>query len=170
MQWEEIVSWIITRRKVSRDLWLLRPNPVIAHWVSYQQTPSSELGTSLPSNTGQNGHEMPPKVWSDWWPQGGQVNYKLSLTKSIANEWTTKAFSTCFYGDWTPCCYSCWPSPTPEGVQGGVRPSVLQGIWWNRSWDIFRNWFHDPNLCTSSNLENHLIPSRWHQLLVTKLL
>ena len=133
MQWEEIVSWIITRRKVSRDLWLLRPNPVIAHWVSYQQTPSSELGTSLPSNTGQNGHEMPPKVWSDWWPQGGQVNYKLSLTKSIANEWTTKAFSTCFYGDWTPCCYSCWPSPTPEGVQGGVRPSVLQGIWWDRS-------------------------------------
>ena len=27
--------------------------------------PSSELGMSLPSNVGKNGHEMPPKVWSD---------------------------------------------------------------------------------------------------------
>ena len=24
---------------------------------------------------------------------------------------------------------------TPEGVQGGVRHSVLQGIWWDRSLD-----------------------------------
>ena len=115
MQWEGILSWTITRRQVSRDLWLLRPGPVIAHWVSYQQKPSSELGTSLPSNTEQNGHEMPPKVWSDLWPQAGCVNYKLTLTKSIDNNWTTKAFAICLYGDWTPCCYSCWPPTTPEG-------------------------------------------------------
>ena len=63
------------------------------------------------------------------------VNCKLALTKSIANDWTTKASAICLYGDWTPCCYSCWPSATPEGVQGGVRPSVLQGIWWDRSLD-----------------------------------
>ena len=63
------------------------------------------------------------------------VNYKLPLTKSIANNWTTKVFAICLYGDWTPCCYSCWPSTTPEGVQGGVRHSVLQGIWWDRSLD-----------------------------------
>ena len=34
-----------------------------------------------------------------------------------------------------PCCCSCFPSTTQEGVQGGVRPSVLQGIWWDRSLD-----------------------------------
>ena len=38
-------------------------------------------------------------------------------------------------GDWTPCCYSYWPSTNPERVQGGVRHSVLQGIWWDRSLD-----------------------------------
>ena len=27
------------------------------------------------------------------------------------------------------------PSPTPEGVQGGVRRCVLQGIWWDWSLD-----------------------------------
>ena len=163
MQWEE------TRRQVSTDLWLLRPNPVTAQWVSYQQTPSSELGTSLPSNTGRNGHEMSPKVWSDLWPQGGQVNRKLSLTKSIANEWTTKAFSTCFCGDWAPCCCSCWPSPTPEGAQGGVRPSVLQGIWWNRSLDswIFSGTDFIIPVFASLFLEKQGIPSWWHQILLT---
>ena len=34
-----------------------------------------------------------------------------------------------------PCCYSCCPSTPPEGTQGGVRHSVLQGIWWDRSSD-----------------------------------
>ena len=63
------------------------------------------------------------------------VNYKLALTKSIANDWTTKAFAICLYRDWTPCHYSCWPSTPPEGVQGGGRHSVLQGIWWDRSLD-----------------------------------
>ena len=63
------------------------------------------------------------------------VNYKLALTKSIANDWTTKAFAICLYRDWTPCCYNCWTSTIPEGVQGGVRHSVLQGIWWDRSLD-----------------------------------
>ena len=37
MQWEGIVSWTLTTRQVSRDLWLSRPSPVIAHWVVYQQ-------------------------------------------------------------------------------------------------------------------------------------
>ena len=62
------------------------------------------------------------------------VTYKLALTKSIT-DWTTKAFAICLYGNWIPCCYSCWPSTIPEGVQGGLRHSVLQGIWWDRSLD-----------------------------------
>ena len=158
MQWEGILSWTRTRIQVSRDLWLLRPSPVIAHWVSYQHKPSSELGTSLPRNTGQNGHEILPKIWSDLWPQGGCVNYKLTLTKSIDNNWTTKAFAICLYGDWTPCCYSCWPSATPEGVQGGVRHSVLQGIWWDRALDswMLLGTFYDLNLASPI--------SRWKSL------
>ena len=134
MQWKGILSWTITRKYVSRDLWLLRPSPVIAHWVAYQQKTSSELGMSFPSNVGQNGHEVPPKVWSDSWPQWGCVNHKLVLNKSIANDWT-KAFPICLCEDWTPWCHGCWPSTTPEGLKRGVRPSVLQGIWWNRSLD-----------------------------------
>ena len=65
----------------------------------------------------------------------GAVNYKLALTNFIADHWTT-AFAICLCGDWTLCCCSCWPS-TPEGVQGGVRHSVLQEIWWDRSLDQF---------------------------------
>ena len=131
MQRKGILCWTITRREVYRDLWLWRPSPVIALFVYYQQKPSSELGTSLRSNAGQNGHEMPLKVWLDLWPQGGHVNYKLAFTKSIANSWTTKAFAICLYRDWVPYYYNCWPSTTPEGVQG----SSVQGIWWDRSLD-----------------------------------
>ena len=40
--WEDatrrILSWIITRRHFFRDLWLWRPSPVIAHWVTCQQS------------------------------------------------------------------------------------------------------------------------------------
>ena len=119
MQQEGILSWTITRRQVSRHLWLLRSSPVMAHWVAYQQKPSSELGMSVPSKAGQNGYETPLNVWLDLWPQGGCVNYKLALTKITA---------ICLQGNWTPGCYSCWPSTTPEGVRGGVRHSVLQRI------------------------------------------
>ena len=135
MQRKEILSRTITKRQVSRDLWRLRLNPVIAYWEDYQQKPSSKLGTSLPGNTRQNGHEMPPKVQSDLWPQGGHVNYKLTLTKGTANDWTTKAFAICLCGRWTPCCCSWWPSTTPKEVQGGVKHSVVQGIWWDMSLD-----------------------------------
>ena len=31
----------------------------------------------------------------------------------------------------------------------------------------FQEWFHDPNLCISSYLENHYFLSWWHQLLMT---
>ena len=67
------------------------------------------------------------------------VRYKLALTKSIANEWTTKAFAICLYGDWTPYC--C-PSTPPEGAQGGVRHSVLQGIWWDSSFSPVQSLIH----------------------------
>ena len=43
------------------------------------------------------------------------VNYKLALTKSIANDWTTKAFAICLDRDWTPCCYKLSTFNNPWG-------------------------------------------------------
>ena len=83
------------------------------------------------------------------------VNCKLELTKSFANDWTTKTFAICLYGDWAPGCYSCWPSTTLEGVQGRLRHSVLQGIWWNRSLD---SWMFLGRILWSQSL--HLLISR----------
>ena len=65
-------------------------------------------------------------------------NLLLSTTnwhfpRAPPSDWTTRAFAKCLCGDWTLCSCSCWPSATAGGVQGGVRRSVLQGIWWNRS-------------------------------------
>ena len=34
-----------------------------------------------------------------------------------------------------PCAIAAVDLQHPKGVQGGVRHSVLQGIWWNRSLD-----------------------------------
>ena len=81
------------------------------------------------------------------------VKYKLALAKIDADDWTTRAFTICLCRNWTWQCYSCWPSTPPEGVQGGVRHSVLQAIWWVRSSDrCFRNRFYNLNLCISSYL------------------
>ena len=131
MQWERILSWTITRRQVSRDLWLLRPSPVITHCVAYQPKPSSELGTSLPSNVGQDGYEMSPKVLSDLWLQQAMSTTNWHLPRASSKTEQRRHLPSAS-GAWTPCCCSCWPSATPEGVQGGERHSVLQGIWWNR--------------------------------------
>ena len=56
----------------------------------------------------------------------GGVNYKLAFTKSVANDWTTGHFPICLYRDWTPSCYSCWLSRTPDKIWKPVF-SVLQG-------------------------------------------
>ena len=56
-----------------------------------------------------------------------------SEMNSTTKDWIAKAFAICLYGDWTPCCCSCWPSTPPEEIQGRVRHSVLQGIWWDSS-------------------------------------
>ena len=67
------------------------------------------------------------------------VYHKLAAAKSIANDWT-RAFAVCLHGDWTLCCSSCWPSTPLEGAQGGVRHSVLQRIWWDRSSQFLDSW------------------------------
>ena len=157
MQQKGIISRPITKRQVSRDLLWLRPNPLIAHWVGYQQKPSSELGTSLPSNTGQNGHEMPPKAWSDLWPPWGCVNYKLTLTKGTANDCTTKAFAICLCRDWTLLLQLLTfnnPWGSSRWREALCDPGNLVGQVF-RELDAFRNRFYDLHPCISSYLEKH---------------
>ena len=85
MQWEGILSWTITRRQVSGDLWLLRPSPVIAHWVSYQQKSSSGmmLGMSLPSNAGQSGYEKTPKYGTIYGHEGAVSTTNWHLPRAL---------------------------------------------------------------------------------------
>ena len=68
-----------------------------------------------------------------------------------------KAFAICLYWDWTPSCYSCWPSTTPDGTgwsEAFCAPGNLVGQVF-RQLDVFRNRFYDPNPCISSYLEKH---------------
>ena len=113
-------------------------------------SPFSKYTTSIPAylviNTqlGEVNSEVSSKQLST-------TNWQLprALPRAFAKDWTTKAFVICPYRDWIPCCYSCWPSTVPEGVQGPVRSSVLQGICWDRSldsWMLFGTDFMIPVL------------------------
>ena len=135
---QNLVYWLLPTAALEQSL---RAVWDAASRASVLILPPVKLNSQLSSCTsffsrhqqaGQNADEMGPKVWSDLWPQG--VNYKLALTKGIANEWTAKALAILLYGDWTSCCCS-WPSTPPKGVQGGMKHSVLQGIGWDRSSD-----------------------------------
>ena len=84
------------------------------------------------------------------------ANYKLALAKRIANHWTTRAFAICLCGDWTRCCWSYGLSTPSEGVQGGVRHSVLQGIWWDRSSDSWMFCSFSSVAQSFPNLCNHV--------------
>ena len=79
---------------------------------------------------------------SEWTPGVGDGQGGLACGNSWGHKSQTwlSDWTELNYGNWTLCCYSCWPSTTPEGVHGGVRHSVLQKIWWGRdlnSW-MFR--------------------------------
>ena len=67
---------------------------------------------------------------------------------------TTKLFVIFLCGEWTLCYCSCWLQHLLWRVQGEVRHSVLQGMWWNRSSD---RYFQEP-ISWSQSL--HLFISR----------
>ena len=144
MQWEWIFSWTTTRRQVSRDLWLWRPRPLIAHWMAYQQKPSSELGMSLPSNLGQNDHEMPPQVRQNLQPQGALSTTNWHLEHC---QWRNKG--VCRLPLWrpNPVLLRLLIFDTPWGSSGWRQalcaPANLVGQVF-RQLDIFRNRFYDP--------------------------
>ena len=72
----------------------------------------------------------PLKLWRHI---SSTVKYNWHL---LVNDWATKSFAICLYINLSLCCYGCWPSRTLEGVQGGVRHSMLKGIWSLDSWMI----------------------------------
>ena len=92
----------------------------------------------------------PPSYWE---PSDCNCQLQIGTYQEHCQELNNKGICHLPLWDWTPCCYGCGPSTTPEGVQGGVRHSVLQGIWWDRSLDVFRNRFYDFNPCISSYLK-----------------
>ena len=120
--------------------------------------PSLELGKSL-SNVGWNGHEMPPKVWFNLWPSGEPFHYKLALPRAFASDWTTMAFAICLWNfcRLNPVLLQLLTLDVP-GREFRVETGILCSRKTGRTGlqvDIFRNWFHDPNLCISSYLVKH---------------
>ena len=77
--------------------------------------------------------------WSSFWIKTTELLSVLSTTnwhlpRALPRTEQQRCLPSASWA-WTPCCYGCWPSTTPEGVQGGVRHSVLQRISWDRSLD-----------------------------------
>ena len=73
MQQKGILSWAITRRQVSRDLWLLRLSPVIGHWVAYQQKLLQNWRWAFPA--------MWDKMVIKWHPKYGRIyNHKGAVS------------------------------------------------------------------------------------------
>ena len=98
------------------------------------------------------------------------VNYKLALAKSIC-QWLKNNKGVCHLPlqRLNPALLQLPTFKYRERNAGWkVRHFVLQGNCGTGLYlDIFRNWFHDPNPCISSCLEEHQVSSWWHQLLVT---
>ena len=132
MQWEGILSWTITRRQVSRDLWLLRPSPVIAHWVSYQQKPSSELGMSLPSNTGKKWSWKTPQSMVGFMTTRGLCQLQIGTYQEHCQWLNHKGICHLHLHRLNPMLPYLLTFNNPWGSSGWSEGSVLQGIWWDR--------------------------------------
>ena len=114
------IIYILLRRRGFPVLALVVKKP-LAHWVAYQQKPFSEPRMSS-WQCGTKWSWNAPKVWSDFWPQGGPVDYKLALAKCIAKNWAPRTLAICVCRGWTLHRCSCWPSTPPRGfrVEWGI--------------------------------------------------
>ena len=129
MQRKGILYWTITRRQVSRDLWLLRPSPVINNILSglaiktFFRTgnePSQQHGTKWSWNA-------PPKYGRIYDHKEAMSARNWHLPRVLPTTEQQRHLPSASTGDWAPCCYSCWPSTSPEGVQGGTLCSRDSG-------------------------------------------
>ena len=102
-----------------------------------QETRVQSLGREVPLEKGMAIHSSILAWRIPWTEKPGGLQSKRSQLTHISME--------------IEPCAAIAASTTPAGVQGGVRRSVLQGIWWDRSldsWDVFRNRFYDLNPCS----------------------
>lgn len=156
MQGKGILSWTVTRRiQASRDLWLLRPSPVMAHWVAYQQKPS-ELGTSLPSNA-RMVTKCPPRYGLTYDHKGDVSTINWHLPRALpTTEQQRRLPSAC--RRLSPTLLQLSTFNTPWGSSGWrealCAPGNLVGQVF-RLLEVFRNRFYDLNPCISSYLEKH---------------
>ena len=153
-------------KTMTRDLWLLKPSPVIAHRMAYQQKLSSEQGISLPNNAGQNGHEMPPKVCGLYDHKGARSNGPDQEHCQRRND-----KGTCHLPvrRLNPRLLQLLTFNSPRGSSGWGEALCAQGVWRGRSVDSWMLLGTDYGLdpCISFCLEKHQMPSWWHQILVT---
>ena len=85
------------------------------------------------------------------------VNYKLALNESIC-QWLNNSKGVCHLPLWrlnsVPLQLPHFNTPWGKfRVDSGALCAPGGKIF--RQLDIFRNWFPDPNICTSSYLEKH---------------
>ena len=110
---------------------------------------SLDLWMSLPSTTGHNGHEMPPKL-------GHICGYKRTLLTC-----RHLTLASCLYKDYIMTTASCWVSTPPErssGWRSEIRHSALgktQKNWPSDSQMFSGKDFMSPNSCIFLHLERH---------------
>ena len=95
------------------------------------------------------------------------VDYKLALAEIVADDWT-RAFAICLCRDWTLQSCSCWPSTLPEGVQGRVRHSVLEAVWWDRFYLVSSVTQSCPTLCDPMSCSMPGLPVHYQLLEFTQ--
>ena len=132
MQQKGILFWTIIRRQVSRDLWLLRPSPVIAQWVDYQQKPSSELGMNLPRD--KMVMKCPPKYGQIYDHKGAMSTINWHLPRALPTP-DNKGICHLPLCRLNPMLLWLLTSHTHWGSSGWREALCAPGIWWDSSLD-----------------------------------
>ena len=157
MQWEGILSWTITRRQVSRDVWLLRPSPVIAHWVSYHQNLLQNWEWAFPATWGKMVMKCPPK-YGRIYDHKGAVSTTNGTYQEHCQWLNNKGICHLHLQRLNPMLLYLLTFNNPWGSSGWSEalcaPGNLVGQVF-RELDVFSNRFYDLNPCISSYLEKH---------------
>ena len=135
MQWEGILSWPITRRQVSRDLWILRPSPVIAHWVSHHQILLQNWEWAFPATRGKKWSWKTPQSMVGFMTTRGLCQLQIGTYQEHCQWLNHKGICHLHLHRLNPMLPYLLTFNNPWGSSGWSGHSVLQGIWWDRSSD-----------------------------------
>ena len=85
-----------------------------SHYISKDQSPLS----------------CSPRLFFSFKKGASGCQLQIGTYQEHCQDWTTKAFAICLYGDWSPCCCKCWPSTTPREfrVEWGALCSRESGV------------------------------------------